>query len=233
MRYWCKNRPITFDASWSADVVLQHTSLHQPMTLLRILTIIAVYLLLTSCIILLVISGVAYGWVKQSDLLLVTVDMDYRLLFGIGIGVSLVCFIGIWLFFAIPSLKLNFIVTFPLLYVVPCVYLYFASPSAVNRYLRIFDLMWDETLLSVEDLQMKYGCCGWQNATDRALSPCPYNYESGCANLVSHYLGHCLKEVLHASAVSLFLAVGSSVILFYFINKNTNTSMLSLVQVSQ
>ena len=202
------------------------------MLVFRVFVIVASYLLLMSCVVLLVISGVAFGWFKQTDLLLFSVNIDYKLLFGIGIGVSLICFIGLWVFFAVPLFKVNFIVTFPLLYAIPCVYLYYSCPASIQTYLRVWDAMWDPELVSVEDLQMIYHCCGWSNATDRSLVPCPFNYHSGCYGTVSKYVEERLEQVLHASALSLCLSVISSAFLFYFINKNSDTTIISQLQVS-
>lgn len=201
------------------------------MKLRRLLTIISTYVLLGSSVLAVVISGTSYGKYKIQDDLL-SYDVDLAVLYGIGLGISLLCFVLLWIFLAFPHLKFHYFVTFPLLYLLPATYIYFSWPGYAEKYLEKWDGNWDQDSLYVENLQMTYRCCGWKNVTDRGLYPCPFDFESGCYQTILTYMSNVSEWNLIASSCILVLSLMSSIVLFVLIGKNSEKSVLACIQVA-
>lgn len=198
----------------------------------RLFTIISSYVLLGSSIITIIISGTSYAKFCDQKMFKRSPDVNFEFLFGIGIGISLLSFILIWIYLAFPRLKFHCFVTFPLVFLLPVTYIYFSRHGYAEEYLKNWNSIWEQNDIEVENLQMQYKCCGWMNVTDRSLSPCPFDFENGCYKTILDYLQGIAKWNFVASLSVIILSLASSIVLFISIGRNPESSVLALLQVA-
>ncbi|OHS99138.1 hypothetical protein TRFO_34492 [Tritrichomonas foetus] len=192
---------------------------------------VCAYVQLSSAIILIVMSGISYNYFSN-EILIFSPKLQHHIFFGCGIGVGFVVFIGLWIFLFFPKTIYNYIVTFPLLLILPCVYLYFSQPGSSSQFIKDWDQQWSVDLIETEMLQKKNKCCGWKNYTDKSLYPCPINFVSGCQQVVTDYLDPRFHEIFIFSCVSLIMGTVSTVMLvatMYFSSWNSFFSFIDVV----
>jgi hypothetical protein len=182
--------------------------------------------LLSSSVLLIVMSGIGYQYFS-SDLLIFRSSIGYHLLFGCGIGLSILIFIGIWGFMLVPRWKIHYFLTFPALWIQIFVYIWACSPSSCQQYIKDWSGQWLASSLVVQKLEIQYECCGWVNASDRGLLPCPSTFQSGCIQIVTDYLESRTEELLAAALAVLFTTLASAIALFVVAYKSPNTTVLS------
>lgn len=182
---------------------------------------VSCYILLASSCMFLVISGAGFNYFDD-DLVINLPNMYIKVMFGIGLGIGFIVFIGLWIFFIKPRFAYNFIVTYPAFAFTLIAYIMFTYPGQTQKYLDEWSNKWGNDLKS-ESLQFKQQCCGWYNFSDRAIEPCPFNFASGCAEIVSNYLQPRLDEVFYGSLVTFGVAIAGSIPLFaFFITHDEN-----------
>ena len=152
----------------------------------------------------LVLSGAGYHYFSQ-DLLIIDPQINYKVMFGCGIGIGLIFFIGVWIFLTVPRFICNYIVTFPAFIIIISIYIAFLVPSAFSKYMSLWDEKWEDNIES-QILQIRYKCCGWKNYTDRALEKCQFNAESGCKSIINGYLKPRYNTLLILASLTLGLA---------------------------
>ena len=103
------------------------------MNLIKYASFFFAYILIMSIILLIVISGIGYKYV-DSGLISRSFDINLRVLFGCGIGVGLVLFFIIWIFFGFPRFFLNYFFTFPLTILICVLYIVYTRPSKMIKY---------------------------------------------------------------------------------------------------
>lgn len=164
--------------------------------------IICVFILLTSFLLLIVMSGVGYSYFHHEILrFLDKNNMD--VLFGCGIGVGIILFIVVWLFLAFPKIFIHYVLTFPIFLMMCILYIVYTVPEKnTEDFLVKINRLWIESVY-VRKIQLLNRCCGWFNATDRGLTNCPYDYDSGCFNKFRDFIHPRLKEMFISSIVML------------------------------
>ena len=96
-------------------------------------------------------------------------------------------------------------------------YIYYTSPSKLVQYEKQISDVWNEGI-AYRQIQMIFQCCGWFNASDRAIKKCPINFESGCVQVFSNYFKPRLSDIFYSSILILIINVISVVfllIIFY------------------
>lgn len=174
------------------------------------------YILIMSIILLIVISGIGYMYFK-SGIMMNSYDINLRVLFGCGIGVGLILFIIIWIFFGFPKFFLNYFLTFPLTIIMCVLYIFYTRPSKFTQYEMKLSSIWSEGIV-YRRLQMNLQCCGWFNASDRAIKKCPIHFESGCAHVFTNYFKPRIGDIFLSSIVILIInviSVVSLLVMFY------------------
>jgi hypothetical protein len=194
-------------------------------------TVAAVYLLLMSSVLLIMLSSLGVYYFSR-DIILFSPEVRYTIVFGSGIGVSVLVFIGLWVFLMVPRWKCNYVVTFPAFFILMIVYIAIAVHGSTERYLSNWGTEWSNDVLGVETLQITHNCCGWENASDRAIEPCPDSFQSGCILLVSSYLRDRFAELFTGASVTFAVGLTSSILLFVVAYRAPETSVLSHVQES-
>lgn len=164
-----------------------------------------------SIILLIVTSGIGYMYFKPG-VMSHAIDINLKVLFGCGIGVGLVLFIIIWLFLGFPKFLLNYFFTFPLTIVICALFIYYTSPSKLVKYEEQMSKAWNEGIVH-RRIQMKFQCCGWFNASDRAIKKCPIKFESGCSKVFYKYFKPRLLDIFYSTIVILIINVISIVVL--------------------
>jgi hypothetical protein len=193
-----------------------------------VLVAVASYVLFISSVLQIAVSGIGYHFFDDS-ILIFRPKFNYRIMFGIGIGISSVVFIGIWIFFLIPAAKYNYIVTFPLFFILSCVFLYSSRSGAVDVYLEQWDSAWSDST-DCESFQIDQKCCGWANAFDRSVRPCPRNFESGCMNIMREWLIFRLYEIRCGAAVMFICGAMSLIVTLILIYRRTSSPVLLMLQ---
>lgn len=173
--------------------------------------IFSIYILLFTTVILAVISGVSFHSFSNS-MLIFHPKFELRIFFGCGIGISILIFISLFIFLFFPTIKYNYIITFPLLILLPAFYVYFSFPSSAERYISHWDGDWKKNLLLAESFQIQQKCCGWINYSDHPIDPCPIEFKSGCRDIVLEYLSPTFSELFVSSLTSMVLAILSVVL---------------------
>lgn len=197
---------------------------------IRVLHALACYCLFGGCI------GLMCGYMRgftgfnATDLMLFEPSFGLKQCFGIGIGLTVLCFGGISVFMVVPLVKLHFIVTFPLLFASIGFLILFGYTTHEDRLKEVWDPSWDSTLVKVENMQMRYGCCGWHHSTDRGLEPCPYDFMSGCSAIVSVHFGRILRDVFRTGCTSLLLTLVATVYMIWFVRRHPGISPLSFIR---
>lgn len=181
------------------------------MKIIKCFSVIFGYLLIMSIILLTVTSGIGYTYF-ESGIMAHSIDINLKVLFGCGIGVGLLLFIIIWLFFGFPKFFLNYALTFPLTILMCVLYIYFTSPSKIKQYEKKMSKIWNEGIAN-RRTQMIFQCCGWFNASDRAIKKCPIHFESGCAQVFSNYFRPRFSDIFYSSITILIINVISVVFL--------------------
>jgi hypothetical protein len=194
-------------------------------------TVAAAYLLLMSSVLLIMLSSLGAYYFSR-DIILFSPEVHYTSVFGSGIGASILIFIGLWVFLMVPRWKCNYIVTFPAFFILMIVYLAIAVRGATERYLGNWSTEWSNDVLGVETLQITHRCCGWANASDRAIEPCPDSFDSGCMFLVSAYLRDRFADLFTGASVTFAVGLISSISLFVVAYRAPETSVLSHLQES-
>jgi hypothetical protein len=194
-------------------------------------TVAAAYLLLLSSVLLIMLSGLGVYYFSR-DIILFSPEVRYTIVFGSGIGLSVLIFIGLWIFLMVPRWKCNYVVTFPIFYILMVVYIGIAVNGSTERYLGNWNTEWSNDVLGVETLQISQKCCGWANASDRSIEPCPDSFENGCIFIVSSYLRDRFAELFTGASVTFAVGLTSSISLFVVACRAPETSVLSHVQES-
>jgi hypothetical protein len=178
-----------------------------------IFTMLAIYILLVSSIILIMLSiiGVTYF---ENPILIFSSGINFSIIFGCGIAISILLFAGIWAFLLFPRWKPNYFLTFPFFFVTHITYIVIARQESTLNYLEDWPSLWQSSPLVVELFQMRYKCCGWQNLSNIELIPCPHNFEWGCMKIVKDYLDRRFMELEIGSITGMGLGVISSIGLF-------------------
>jgi hypothetical protein len=81
----------------------------------------------------------------------------------------------------------------------------YSSGPHRDRYLENWHANWGESAHAetVFNLQWDNQCCGWRNATDRALPVCPDTFESGCQQVADAYMRPRFNEIFVGSLICL------------------------------
>ena len=154
-------------------------------------------------------SGVAYGYFSNS-MLFSNYDFNLKVMYGCGIGIGIVLFGATFAYFCNPTFCCHFVFTIPAFIVMLSIYIACSQPSQSTKYENILDQRWNENLSTLIDLQIKLKCCGWNNASDRGLTVCPFDFESGCSPIFSNYIEPRNHNIFVASIVMfVFLFVSS------------------------
>lgn len=169
------------------------------------LATIGFYFIILSSILFVVISGVGYGYMNN-DILFSSGAINFRILYGCGIGISLIFFIVIWPYFTNPSFCCHFVLTIPVCLVMFILYLNYSLNSSANKYVKNLGTKWDNSSQIIE-YQYKHSCCGWLSVNDRGLSYCPFDFESGCKSKVENYITGRFKEIMKCTILILTLFV--------------------------
>ena len=172
---------------------------------------IPIYTLFLSASCMLILSCFGLHYFSQ-DFLIIDAQINYKVLFGCGIGASVIFFVGIWFFLMVPRFICNYFVTFPALIVVVCVYISFLVPNSLDNYLSKWDEKWEDDI-EEQNLQIKLNCCGWNNYTDRSIDNCPFNADSGCKTYIENYLEKIFNVLLILASLTLALGVVSTAFL--------------------
>lgn len=162
-----------------------------------------------------VISGMGYQYFKE-DLIIGNCYVNMKVMFGCGIGLSLGFIMGLVGYCACPgNFCCNFLFWGPM-FVLCALYITYTRPSLVDVYTEYYGDLWDEdnAELDLMAIQFHHKCCGWENATDRGLVACPYDYVSGCSNTVREYLLPRMDEIFVCSIVTLSVATVAAITLF-------------------
>ena len=177
-----------------------------------------IYVLLSSAVLLIMTSSVSYQYFSN-DILIYSPSFKLTILFGCGICISVIIFIGLCIFIFFPKIKINYILTFPLFLFIPCIYIYFSKPGETEKFISNWSDLWDDTSIFTEEFQKKQKCCGWLNFSDRSIDPCPIDYQSGCKMIILNYLNPRFHDIFVSSIVALFFGTFSSVfsIVIYFV----------------
>jgi hypothetical protein len=129
-------------------------------------------------------------------------------------------------FFMIPNAKYNYIVTFPLFFLMGGLYCYSARPGATSSYLENWNDSWSDSR-ECEDFQIRFQCCGLNNAFDRSVRPCPPDFESGCLDMVRGFLDVRFLEILRGGVGAIIGGFVSGCVLCALIYKDASGSVLS------
>lgn len=178
-----------------------------------IATTFGVYLLLVSSVIFIMLTSVGVTYFENNLLSFSSVE-GLSVAFGCGIAVSILLFAGIWVFLMFPRLKLNYFITFPVLFIGFIASIALTHETTIAAYVTNSNPSWSDAPLLAEGFQLRHRCCGWDNWTDGGLTPCPHGFAGGCATLVTAYVTPRLFELQIASIVGLAMAIVSSVGLF-------------------
>ena len=170
-----------------------------------------IYILLGSAVLLIMTSSVSYQYFSN-DILIYSPSFKFTIFFGCGICISIIIFIGLCIFIFFPKIKINFILTFPLFLLVPCIYIYFLMPGAAEKFISNWSDSWDDSSILTESFQKKQKCCGWLNFSDRSIDPCPITYQSGCKIIILNYLTPRIHDVFVSSIAVLFWGAFSSIL---------------------
>lgn len=178
-----------------------------------------IYVLLGSAVLLIMTSSVSYQYFSN-DILIYSPSFKLTILFGCGICLSIVIFIGLCIFLFFPKIKINYILTFPFFLFIPCIYIYFSMPGATEKFISNWSSSWNDSSIITESFQEKQKCCGWQDYTDRSIDPCPMDYQSGCKMIVINYLKPRFHDIFYSSILVLFLSTFStvfSIVIFFLV----------------
>lgn len=181
------------------------------LTWLKYLGKISVMMLVHCVLSFVVLSGWAYESF-YSDGIQYFFRIRMNVLFGCGIGVSILVFCAIWFFIYHPRFLIHYILTIPSVIIVLAHYIEYTGSDDIDNCIASFDKMWP-TVATFSKFQVASQCCGWWNATDRGLTNCPMWYKSGCAPLVRKHVAHKFSEIRTWSIFILVVFI-SSVIIF-------------------
>lgn len=170
------------------------------------------YVLLCSAVILTVTMGSAFS-LFRSDVIIYTAKLNYRILYGFGIGVGILCFVGFAVFLLLPSLKAVSFIVFPVFFIFSLIVLIVNLPHSAQRFVDSWGSAWSPSL-ETEAFQMQQRCCGWRSEADRGLERCPLRFVSGCADVLLRQLKPRFSEVMAAMIVVLALGLVSGFVLF-------------------
>lgn len=165
-----------------------------------------------SSIILTVMMGVSYSFFNN-EMIIYSPKLNYKILYGFGIGIGILCFIGFSIFLLAPSLKVVSFIVFPAFFLFSLIILFVNIPHSAEKFVDNWNNVWKESL-ETEIFQMKQKCCGWFNESDRGLEICPMNFIPGCSNVLQNYLKPRFKEIFVAMIVILSLGLISTFVLF-------------------
>ena len=168
-----------------------------------------IYSLFISSVLLIVMSGVGY-YNFTNEILIIQGKINFSTLFGIGIFISIIFFIGIWFFLLVPKFLCHYLITFPSFTIILSFFIAFTTYNEFDDYLKIWGENWNDNL-QTQSLQMKNKCCGWFNYSDRGLDPCPFFFDSGCFNIISNFLKPRYEEILISSLITLIIGLVSFV----------------------
>ncbi|KAH0791557.1 hypothetical protein GPJ56_004544 [Histomonas meleagridis] len=157
-------------------------------------------------------SGVAYGYFNNS-IFFENFDINLKVMYGCGIGVGIVLFAATFAYFKNPTFCGNYVFTIPLYITMLSLYIAYSQPSQSSRYEQLLDQKWNENSSTLIDLQIRLKCCGWDNATDRGIAGCPFEFESGCSAFFFDYLEPRNQNIFVTSIV-MFAFLFVSVIFF-------------------
>ena len=108
---------------------------------------IPIYVLFFSATCMLVLSGVGYHFFSQ-DFLIIDAQINYKVMFGCGIGIGIIFFVGIWFFLTVPRFICHYILTFPSFFIIVSVYIGFLVPGAFDNYISKWDENWEDNIIS-------------------------------------------------------------------------------------
>jgi hypothetical protein len=161
-------------------------------------------ILFIASILFIVMSGVGYAYFS-SPWFFVNATVNLKVLFGCGIGIGILVFLGLWLYLLITSecALCHVLTTIPAFILMCSLYLAFTTGKAPNNMLDAIDEAWatEDAVDKVASIQWQFECCGWANATDRALVVCPDNFESGCKQVAEEYMKPRYNDVMVSTIV--------------------------------
>ena len=186
---------------------------------------IDIFFLLLSFILLIVGSGVGYMYFNN-DIFVIPAKYNYKVFFLCSLCFGIITFFGVWIFLFCPKIIWNYVVTFPIFFILLIIFVYFSYPANLSKYFDGWDNKWNDTF-EIRSLQIKQKCCGWVNFSDRGLNPCPPTFFSGCKPLLEAYLKPRLQEVFIFGLLSIFLGLITSIPLFIYCSRTKDSSIIS------
>lgn len=151
------------------------------------------------------LSGAGYGYFN-SDYVFTNCQINYRIMFGCGIGVAMLLLLAVNSYFAFSKWG-HYFTTFVFTLAIGIVYLVFTTST--TKCVTHHEKVWYSTDTGVTDFQLKHNCCGWLNSSDHALSNCPFNFDSGCKTVMANYLAPRVKQIFIGTILFLILTFGS------------------------
>ncbi|OHT02089.1 hypothetical protein TRFO_07274 [Tritrichomonas foetus] len=191
-----------------------------------VVTLFSLFLLISD-VLLMVISGVSYSYFNN-EMILRNVTINMKVMFGCGIGLGIAGIIGILLYLSWPEFAFNWIITVPVFLVITILYIVYCRPNIYQKYISDYNEYWNENYSSILTFQWKYQCCGYNNASDRAISNCPFEFESGCTSKIEDYLKRHLQEIFIAAILMCGLFAISIIVLtiYYCVHSTYDSSTL-------
>lgn len=174
--------------------------MRQPKGVLRT---ILVYMMLCGPLILTVACGAGYG-VLSNQMVIVESPLCSNLVFGIGIGVGILAVGGLIFFIIVPKSPFHFVVTFPITLAFNAFLIYLTSHKMYEDYIERWDAQWS-TSTAEYVFQHHQRCCGWNNLSDRPMTPCHFGYEDGCREIIEDFLEPNYRELFNAFICSFCL----------------------------
>ncbi|OHT05822.1 hypothetical protein TRFO_26326 [Tritrichomonas foetus] len=164
--------------------------------------------LISTIVVFTVMSGIGYSYFSDQIFTLHS-SANLKVMFGCGIGVGIISFSLVWIYFIFPRARANYFFIFPPILIFLTSYLIFTMPSEKTSFVRRISRSWREPnqLMVLKLIQYQHECCGWMNYSDYGIDPCPRSYESGCEAYIDAFLTPRYNEIFLSSQLMLCLFV--------------------------
>ena len=178
-----------------------------------LLATIMMYVNFVMLILLTVISGVGFGYFN-TEFSFFNCTINHRLMFGFGIGCGLLLIIFNFVLYVVPFNFFNYIITIPGFIVICALYITYSVDKERDVCLKDGTEEWYNNEAGLIDIQLKYKCCGWENATDHGLVVCPFDYESSCKEIYNKFISPRM-DIIFDSAITILVVNLVSWIVIY------------------
>ena len=162
----------------------------------------------------LTVSGLAISW-NNSNFVAVSHPFPFSIAFSISIIITIVQ-IFIFIMLTFYSRSHGFLWTWLALIISNfALSITLVSPLSLDAWIDEWDAKWTNTSHTMS-FQYESTCCGWNDFKDRAITDCPFDYQSGCKDIVTRWIRNKFDQLFMSLLLSAAIIIYPVMTIYYF-----------------